>query len=297
MGQSLGDRMLGLTGLVIISFAISGLWWLIKYIKEAPERKEQKKLLAESSKVSPDGKKMCVYCKEFTEDEFTKDAVLCVVCGRQRYDNSQKIQPNSDANTKKQTGEKKYIKLALETLRGKKEAFEATYCEARYTLHSFVFLAVLILASMIGSWPVIARTAETPFEMTYMFVSGIIYSVFSWALFFLTVMFLIKVVIYRGQSFSKMGLFRVMVLCSTPSLFRVLGMIVPLGLIVYPATVIWTLILSLLAVKQITRYGKRISLVIFFILAYIFQVVASSIIAVASSYLFGTVLYFYNQIM
>ena len=84
MRQSLLGRLTGIIVITTIVFVTSGLVWLVRYIIEAPKRKERENLLAEGRKVSADGKKMCVYCKKFTGDEINKGDIFCIECGRQR---------------------------------------------------------------------------------------------------------------------------------------------------------------------------------------------------------------------
>ena len=76
--------MVGITVITTFVFAITGLIWLTRYIIAAPKRKERKRLLAENLRISPDGKKMCIYCKKFTDDQVDKNNFFCIECGRQR---------------------------------------------------------------------------------------------------------------------------------------------------------------------------------------------------------------------
>jgi hypothetical protein len=84
MRQSAVGRAVGMVAISIFVAIIVGLVQLIRYVIATPKRKECKRLLEESMRISPDNKKMCIYCKKFTDDEVDKGVVFCIECGRQR---------------------------------------------------------------------------------------------------------------------------------------------------------------------------------------------------------------------
>ena len=179
---------------------------------------------------------------------------------------------------------KNFLNLIGRALCFKQQAFKAIYDEKNITRHTAILLISTILAGSIGSWPVVGAIAMP---------SAIIYGVITWLLWFGAIWFFSKKFFFQKSSFSTIGLFRVLAVCSTPGLLRVFGLIVPLGLAIYPATAIWTFILSMKAINKVAGYNKWGKLFVFFILAYGFQVVLSSAIAVAASYLFGLETYSY----
>ncbi len=86
--QSFFGRAVGMAVITTIVFIIAGIIYLIRYLISYPsikrEREKMEKQTEEEKQVSPDGKRKCIHCGKFTDDEKNKDGIFCIECGWRR---------------------------------------------------------------------------------------------------------------------------------------------------------------------------------------------------------------------